>query len=67
MVKQPSLVLADEPTGARDNDNGATVVDVLRQLSRERCAVVVATHNDSVRDACDTTFDVATQKEPATR
>ncbi len=64
MVKQPSLVLADEPTGALDSENGAMVVDVLRHMSREGCAVVIATHNDSVRDACDTAFDVRAQKEP---
>ena len=67
MVKRPSLVLADEPTSALDHDNGAMVVDVLRRMSREGCAVVIATHNDSVRDACDTVFDVASQKELAAR
>ncbi|WP_150239546.1 ATP-binding cassette domain-containing protein [Nocardiopsis quinghaiensis] len=63
MVKQPALVLADEPTGALDSGNGAMVVDVLRQMSREGCAVVIATHNNDVRDACDTAFDVHVQKE----
>jgi putative ABC transport system ATP-binding protein len=58
MVKRPSLVLADEPTGALDGGNGTMVVDVLRQMSREGCAVVIATHNDGVRDACDAVFDV---------
>ncbi|WP_017579577.1 ATP-binding cassette domain-containing protein [Nocardiopsis valliformis] len=67
MVKKPSLVLADEPTGALDSDNGAMVVDVLREMSRSGCAVVIATHNDSVRDACDTAFDVAAQREFAPR
>jgi len=63
MVKEPSLVLADEPTGALDGDNAAMVVDVLRQLSREGCAVVVATHNDGVRAACDRAFDVGSGRE----
>lgn len=54
LVKRPSLVLADEPTGALDGDNGAMVVDVLRGMSREGCAVVIATHDEAVRDACDT-------------
>lgn len=63
MVKQPSLVLADEPTGALDSDNGAMVVDVLRQMSRQGCTVVIATHNDDVRDACDAVFDVHRQRE----
>ncbi|MEY9213360.1 ATP-binding cassette domain-containing protein [Thermobifida halotolerans] len=63
MVKQPSLVLADEPTGALDSDNGAMVVDVLRQMSRQGCTVVIATHDDDVRDACDAAFDVHRQRE----
>ncbi|GAA4949980.1 hypothetical protein GCM10023224_37710 [Streptomonospora halophila] len=36
------------------------VVDVLRGMSREGCAVVIATHDDRVRDGCDTVFDVHT-------
>ncbi|MFE9242262.1 ABC transporter ATP-binding protein [Nocardiopsis sp. NPDC006938] len=67
MVKRPSLVLADEPTGALDGDNAAMVVDVLREMSREGCAVVVATHNDTVRDACDAAFDVSAGREATVR
>lgn len=58
LVKQPSLVLADEPTGALDRDNETMVVEHLREMSRDGCAVVVATHNARVHDACDTVFDV---------
>lgn len=63
MVKQTSPVLADEPTGALDGDNGQMVVDALRQMSREGCAVVIATHISGVCDACGIAFDVHTQKE----
>ncbi|WP_017569945.1 ATP-binding cassette domain-containing protein [Nocardiopsis halotolerans] len=66
MVKQPTLVLADEPTGALDEDNGRMVIDTLRAMAREGCAVVVATHNDDVRDACDAVFDVQEQRLTAT-
>ena len=58
LVKQPSLVLADEPTGALDGDNGAMVVDVLRDMSREGRAVVIATHDPAVRDACDAVHEL---------
>ncbi|MFP1627018.1 ATP-binding cassette domain-containing protein [Streptomyces sp. 5K101] len=58
MVKQPSLVLADEPTGALDHDNTVMVVDILREMSDSGCAVVLATHDDYVRDRCDTVFNV---------
>lgn len=60
MVKQPALVLADEPTGALDHDNTVMVVDILREMSEAGCAVVIATHNDYVRDRCDTVFSVDT-------
>ncbi|MEU8776492.1 ATP-binding cassette domain-containing protein [Streptomyces sp. NPDC048606] len=58
MVKQPALVLADEPTGALDHTNTTLVVDILREMSDAGCAVVIATHNDYVRDRCDTVFAV---------
>ncbi|GAA2431951.1 ABC transporter ATP-binding protein [Streptomyces macrosporus] len=56
MVKQPLLVLADEPTGALDHDNTVTVVKILRELSDSGCAVVIATHDDYVREQCDAVF-----------
>jgi putative ABC transport system ATP-binding protein len=59
IVKQPLLILADEPTGALDHDNAIMVVDTLREMSKAGCAVVIATHNDYVRDRCDTTFNIA--------
>jgi putative ABC transport system ATP-binding protein len=65
IVKQPVLILADEPTGALDRDNAVMVVDTLREMSKAGCAVVIATHNDYVRDRCDTTFDIARSKPDA--
>lgn len=64
IVKQPALVLADEPTGALDHDNTTMVVDVLRSMSKDGCAVVIATHNDAVRDRCDTVLTVGTTTQP---
>ncbi|MFI6059218.1 ABC transporter ATP-binding protein [Streptomyces sp. NPDC051286] len=64
IVKQPALVLADEPTGALDHDNTTLVVDILRTMSDDGCAVVIATHNDAVRDRCDTVLTVGSTTEP---
>ncbi|MET8813119.1 ABC transporter ATP-binding protein [Streptomyces sp. NPDC004549] len=64
IVKQPALVLADEPTGALDHDNTTMVVDVLRSMSDDGCAVVIATHDDAVRDRCDTVLTVGTSTHP---
>ncbi len=53
VVHRPSLVLADEPTGALDTDNAAAVLDLLLRLTSERdSALVVATHDEMVASRC---------------
>ncbi|UZN02502.1 ABC transporter ATP-binding protein [Cellulomonas sp. S1-8] len=54
LVRQPRVVLADEPTGSLDADNGRMVVESLRDLAKGGCAVVVATHDAEVAAACTT-------------
>jgi putative ABC transport system ATP-binding protein len=58
LVKQPRLVLADEPTGALDRTNTETVIALLRTMADEGACVVIATHDDWVRDQCDETVAV---------
>ncbi|MEU1015903.1 ABC transporter ATP-binding protein [Streptomyces sp. NPDC005898] len=58
IVKQPALVLADEPTGALDDANSAIVIDILREMSEAGCAVVIATHDADVRERCDAVYAV---------
>ncbi|BEL06153.1 ABC transporter ATP-binding protein [Actinoplanes sichuanensis] len=58
IVKKPKVVLADEPTGALDSDNATMVIDVLRQMARQGCAVVIATHSKHVEGGCDATVDL---------
>jgi putative ABC transport system ATP-binding protein len=62
LVKQPSVVLADEPTGALDGGNADMVLDVLRGLATDGCAVVIATHNQRVEQACDTRIRLSTDQ-----
>ncbi len=45
LVHQPSLVLADEPTGELDQDSGRAIGELLAQIHREGAAVVLVTHN----------------------
>lgn len=53
LIRNPRLVLADEPTGALDATNGHAVVDLLRRLANAGTTVLIATHSDEVRAACD--------------
>jgi putative ABC transport system ATP-binding protein len=48
LVGQPSLVLADEPTGALDSASGAGVLQLLRELGESGTTIVVITHDHDV-------------------
>lgn len=45
LIHSPSLILADEPTGNLDSKNGAEVIAILREISKEGKTVILATHN----------------------
>jgi len=43
-VHEPAIVLADEPTGNLDTENGANVLHLLRELASGGQAILMATH-----------------------
>jgi putative ABC transport system ATP-binding protein len=46
MLRHPRLILADEPTGNLDADNGRIVLECLRDLAKQGAAVMLVTHDD---------------------
>ena len=42
LVKNPDIILADEPTGSLDTNTGRQVFDVLRRLSKDKLIIVVS-------------------------
>ncbi len=53
MMNQPSLLLADEPTGNLDSANHKMVLDLMQKLNREGMTVIVASHNPEVAEIAD--------------
>lgn len=48
-VKNPRLLLCDEPTGALDNQTGRLILALLKQINRERkSTVAIVTHNTAI-------------------
>jgi putative ABC transport system ATP-binding protein len=48
IVKEPSILLCDEPTGSLDLEKGRTVLSVLSSLADEGHTVVCVTHNSTI-------------------
>jgi putative ABC transport system ATP-binding protein len=45
LVTEPSLILADEPTGALDSNTGKQVMDLFESLNKEGKTIVLITHD----------------------
>ncbi len=54
LANEPSVILADEPTGNLDQRNSNLVFDLLTKIARENDqAVVLVTHNPEIAKRCD--------------
>jgi ABC-type lipoprotein export system ATPase subunit len=54
LVNEPSLLLADEPTGSLDSDTAAELVNLLVELNRDaQMAMLVVTHSEAVAERMD--------------
>ena len=50
LVNDPDILLADEPTGALDSDTSVQVMELLKEVAKERLVVMV-THNPELAEA----------------
>ena len=53
IVKEPAIVIADEPTGALDEQTEDHVLELFRDLQLDGTTFVVATHSARVAAACE--------------
>src|SRR6266699_448051 len=53
LANEPTLLLADEPTGALDSAGGAEVMELFRRLHADGQTILLVTHDDSVAAAAD--------------
>ncbi len=59
IVNEPSIVMADEPTGNLDTASGAAVMDVLLNLNKERgTTLIIVTHDPEIAEQTQRTVRI---------
>ena len=53
LVNNPDIILADEPTGALDSESGVQVMELLKEVARDRLVIMV-THNGQLAEEYST-------------
>ena len=54
LLKDPEIILADEPTGNLDSDSAEQILKLLQNLNREfKKTIIIITHDSSVAEKCD--------------
>jgi putative ABC transport system ATP-binding protein len=62
LVNNPAIILADEPTGALDSETSRVIIDILMQLNKEGCTIVIVTHDEKIAAHCGRIIHLADGK-----
>lgn len=58
MVGKPTMLLADEPTGALDTKSGNQIMEIFRHLSEEGMTIIMITHEQSIAECADKIYHI---------
>ena len=59
LVKNPRIIMADEPTGALDSNTGRQVFDTLKKLSKEKLVIVVSHDREFAEQYADRIIELS--------
>ena len=63
IVKNPTLLLCDEPTGALDSKTGAKILNLLKKINKEyNKTIIIVTHNSKIASICSRVITLADGK-----
>ena len=58
LVNSPNIILADEPTGALDQETGKDVMNIFDKLNKQGKTIILVTHDPNVAAMCHRTIQV---------
>jgi putative ABC transport system ATP-binding protein len=56
LIAKPSVILADEPTGALDTQTSIEVMEIIKEVNKEGITVVIVTHENDIADMTQRTI-----------
>lgn len=59
IVNEPSMILADEPTGALDTKTSAEIMALFKSLNKQGRTVVIVTHDPQIAEQCDRIIEIS--------
>lgn len=59
IVNNPSMILADEPTGALDTKTSAEIMELFHELNERGRTVIIVTHDPNVAEQCDRIIEIS--------
>lgn len=62
VVNDPSMILADEPTGALDTKTSAEIMNLFKSLNQRGRTVVIVTHDINIAKQCDRIIEISDGK-----
>ncbi|MBQ3483817.1 MAG: ABC transporter ATP-binding protein/permease [Clostridia bacterium] len=62
LVKDPQIIMADEPTGALDSNTGKQIFDTLKELSKQKLVLIVSHDRDFAERYADRIIELADGK-----
>jgi cell division transport system ATP-binding protein len=62
IVREPAILLADEPTGALDEETENKIMNIFTKLNKQGIAIVIVTHDASVAERCKKVYTLTKGK-----
>jgi len=56
LIKKPKIILADEPTGALDEETEEMMLHIFKELAERGNTIIIVTHSDKVAEICEKVY-----------